>query len=147
MFEVGENECGLGDITDLARAGSDVLQQPPPLGEQREAALVQTAHPALELVGGPATQGQGRALGRLSDRGDDADARTLVSGIGQGHQPVGGRGVERSEHVGTGRREVVHRSGFDLGDEEGEPVRSHEALDVAAVGGLCPSTTARSARL
>lgn len=129
-----ENECGLGDIADLPRAGGDVLQQSPPLGEQGESALTQTAHTALELVGGAVVEGQGWPFARPFDRGDDADARALVSGIGQGHQPGGGRGVERAEHVGTGRGEIVHRSGFDLGDEEGEPVRAHDPLDIAAVG-------------
>lgn len=82
MLEVRESESGLSDIADLSRAGSDVLQQSPPLGEQSEAALTQTAHTTLEFVGGAVFQGQGWPFARPFDRGDDADARAFVSGIG-----------------------------------------------------------------
>src|SRR5690625_8048189 len=47
-----ERESGSGDSPDLAGAGLDVLQEPPPLGEHCEAALAQAAHTLLEFVQG-----------------------------------------------------------------------------------------------
>ena len=44
MFEIGEHECGLRDLGDLAGADGDVLEGAPAPGEQREAALAQAAH-------------------------------------------------------------------------------------------------------
>jgi hypothetical protein len=33
MLEMGEDECGAGDVADLAGAGSDVLQGAPAAGD------------------------------------------------------------------------------------------------------------------
>ena len=44
MFEVGQHQGGVGDIPDLLRAGGDVLQDPPTLAEQGEAAFTDASH-------------------------------------------------------------------------------------------------------
>jgi hypothetical protein len=43
VLEMGENEGGAGDVTDLAGARSDVLECVPALGQQREPAFTQAA--------------------------------------------------------------------------------------------------------
>jgi hypothetical protein len=60
-------------------------------------------------------------------------ACTVVSGVGQDGQPVGGSGVQGAQHVLAGGGDVVDRAGLDGGDPQREPVRSQECLDVAAV--------------
>jgi hypothetical protein len=43
VFEMGENERGAGDVTDLAGAGCDVPEGAPAPGEQGESAFAQAA--------------------------------------------------------------------------------------------------------
>ena len=53
VLELGEDEYGLRDLTDPAGADHDVLQGPPALGHQREAALAQAADGAEQVAAGP----------------------------------------------------------------------------------------------
>ncbi|TQN33313.1 hypothetical protein FHX37_3327 [Haloactinospora alba] len=94
MFHIRENERSSGGVADAARGGLDVLQQPPPLGQQREPALAQASQPSLQPVERPRIGRQGLALIRAFDRGYDTDARTVVYRIGQRGQAAGRRDVE-----------------------------------------------------
>jgi hypothetical protein len=42
---MGEDESGAGDVADSARAGGDVLEGAPSLGEQGEPAFPEAAQP------------------------------------------------------------------------------------------------------
>ena len=43
MFEVGEDECGFGDVADSAWAGGGVVDGSPAAGEEGEAAFAEAA--------------------------------------------------------------------------------------------------------
>ncbi|WP_433359121.1 BRCT domain-containing protein [Streptosporangium sp. CA-115845] len=75
MFEIGENECGFDDVADSAGVGGDVLEGAPALGEQGEAAFSRAAQGAQEGIAG--VEVEGPAVGRLFDRGENADAGEL----------------------------------------------------------------------
>ena len=49
---MGEDECGAGNVADLAVAGGDVLESAPALGERGEAAFAEAAQGALEGIAG-----------------------------------------------------------------------------------------------
>jgi hypothetical protein len=49
---MGQDECGAGDVADLAGAEGDVLECPPSAGEQGEAAFAQAAQGPLQGVAG-----------------------------------------------------------------------------------------------
>ena len=50
VLEMGEDECGAGNVADLAGAGGDVLESAPALGEQGEPAFAEAAQGALEGI-------------------------------------------------------------------------------------------------
>jgi hypothetical protein len=50
--EMGEDECGAGDVADFARAGSDVAEGAPEPGEQDEPAFAQAAQGPLDGIAG-----------------------------------------------------------------------------------------------
>jgi hypothetical protein len=52
VLEVGEDECGAGDVADFAGAGGDVLEGAPALVEQGEPAFAEAAQGALDGVAG-----------------------------------------------------------------------------------------------
>ena len=52
VLVMGEDEGGAGGVTDLARAGGDVLEGAPAAGEQGEPAFAQAAQGPLEGVAG-----------------------------------------------------------------------------------------------
>lgn len=64
MLEVGQDEGGAGDVTDLAGAGSDLLEGAPSAGKQREPALAQV----------PAGGGPGDGVGAGQRAGGSAVA-------------------------------------------------------------------------
>jgi hypothetical protein len=49
---MGEDECGAGNVADLAGADGDVLEGAPALVEQREPAFAEAAQGALEGIAG-----------------------------------------------------------------------------------------------
>src|SRR6202034_2222464 len=63
----------------------------------------------------------------------DANARSLIAGIGQGGQALGGGPVERGQGVGAGGGDVVHRAWLNVGGPQRKAVRGEHRLDVAAV--------------
>src|SRR5436305_4781689 len=99
---MGEDERGAGDVADFAGAGGDVLQGAPPAGEQGEPAFTQAAQRPLKSVIGAGADIQLPAAGRLFDWDVDADARTVISRVGQGGQARRGGLVERREGVAAG---------------------------------------------
>jgi hypothetical protein len=105
VFEVGEDQRGAGDVTDLPGASGDVLQDAPALVEQGEPAFAQAAQRALDGVSGAATGIQFPPVSRLFDRHVDADVGAVVAKVGKGRQAIGGRGpVQRGQGVGAGGR-------------------------------------------
>jgi hypothetical protein len=54
VLELDEDERGFGDVGDPARAGGNVLQGGPSLGEQREAAFAEAAQRPDQGIAGPA---------------------------------------------------------------------------------------------
>src|SRR5262245_41138784 len=75
VLEMGEDECGAGDIADFAGAGGDVLEGAPPLVEQGEPAFAEAAEGALDGVAGAVIDVQFPAAWGLFDRNEDSDAR------------------------------------------------------------------------
>ena len=73
MLEMGQDQRGAGNVTDLAGADGDVLEGAPALGEQREPAFSQAAQGALERVIGASADIEVAAASRLSDREEDAE--------------------------------------------------------------------------
>jgi hypothetical protein len=69
-----EDECGAGDVADLAGAGGDVLEGAPAAGEQREPAFAETAQGPQDRVAGAGIDVEFPAAGWLLDRDEDAQA-------------------------------------------------------------------------
>ena len=82
VFELGENQRRLCDLSDFARADSDVLKSRPPLAKEGEPALAQAAQRAQQRVAGPGVKVQFGAVSGLLDRGQDAPACAFVAGVG-----------------------------------------------------------------
>ena len=99
VFEMGEDECGFGDVADSAGAGGDVLQDAPALGEQGEAAFGQASQAAQQRVVGAGVGVQGLPAGGVLDQGEHPDARALIPQVGQGGQVVGRCGVQRAQYA------------------------------------------------
>lgn len=95
MFVLSENEGCAGYLGDLARAGGDVLEGAPALGEQGECPFAEAAQGSLEGVRGAGAQVGFRPVRWLFYRDADADSGTFVSGVGQGWQAAGGSGRGR----------------------------------------------------
>ena len=89
---MGQDERGAGDIADLAGAGGDLLEDAPAAGEQGEPAFAQAAQGPLDGVAGAGIDVQFPAALGLFDGNQDADARAVISGIGERGQPGRGRG-------------------------------------------------------
>jgi len=83
---MGEDERGAGDVADFAGAGGDVLEGAPAAGEQGEAAFARAAQRALDGVAGAVADVEFPPAGRLFDRNVHADARAVISQVGQGGQ-------------------------------------------------------------
>src|SRR6266487_1193803 len=96
LFEMGEDQCGAGDVSDLAWAGGDVLQDAPAVGEQGEPAFAQAAQRTLKRVAGAGIEVMFPAAGWLLDRDEDADRGAVVPGVGRraarSGRPAGGPG-------------------------------------------------------
>ena len=130
---MGEDQGWPRDIADLAGAEGDVLERPPAAGEQGKAAFAQASQGPLESVARPVADIEFTAAAGLADRDVDADAGTLIAGIGQGSQPLGGGAVERGQGVGAGGGDVVHRARLHGRDPPREPAGGEQRLDIAAV--------------
>jgi hypothetical protein len=78
---MGEDEGGAGDVTDPARAGGDVLEGAPALGEQGETAFSEAAQRPPESVAGPGVDVEVPAAGELFNRGVDAEAGAFIAGV------------------------------------------------------------------
>jgi hypothetical protein len=131
---MGEDKRGAGDVANSARAGGDVVEDPPSASEQGESSFPQAAHGALDRVAGAGIDIQFPAASGLPDGDQDADARAYKTGVGQGRQACGGGLVERRQGVRAGGCDLVHRAGLYLGNPQREPVRGGCRLEVAAVG-------------
>src|SRR5712691_7637151 len=103
---MGEDKRGAYDVADFARAGGDVLEGAPALIEQGEAAFAQAAQGTLDGVAGAGIDVQFPAVWGLPDGNQDAGARALISGVGQGGQPGRGGGIQRREGMGAGGGEI-----------------------------------------
>src|SRR5439155_15022695 len=114
-------ERGTDDVADLAGAGGDVLEGAPAAGEQGEAAFALAAQRPLDGVAGASADVEFPAAGRLFHRNVHADARAVISQVGQGGQAGGGGVVEGGQGVDTGGGEVMHRARLHLGDPQREP--------------------------
>ncbi|GAB2444098.1 hypothetical protein GCM10027162_44690 [Streptomyces incanus] len=66
-----------------------------------------------------------------AERGVNADVGAGVADIGQGRQPVAGRGVQRGQGMNAGGAQVVHRAGLDCGDPQQGAVGRGEELEVS----------------
>jgi len=97
---MGQDEGGAGDVADFAGAGGDVLEGTPALVEQGEPAFTEAAQGPLDRVAGAGIDVEFLPAGGLFDGNQDADARALISGAGQGGQAAGGGVAGR----GRGRR-------------------------------------------
>src|SRR5512135_60557 len=96
---MGEDQGGLGDVADPARADGDVGQGAPPLGQQREAALAPAAQrPQQQVAGGGV--GVQPAVSRGGGRGGPVAAGAVIAAVGQGGQvQVGGGPGPRAQHT------------------------------------------------
>jgi hypothetical protein len=65
---MGEDECGAGNVADLAGAGGDVLESAPALVEQGEPAFAEAAQGALEGIAGAGANIEFPSAGGLLDR-------------------------------------------------------------------------------
>ena len=101
---MGEDECGAGNVADLAGAGGDVLKSAPALGEQGEPAFAEAAQGALEGIAGAGANIEFPSAGGLLDRDMNADAGAVVAGVGQGGQVSRGGPVQPGQGVEAGRR-------------------------------------------
>src|SRR5208282_5721526 len=133
VLEMGEDECGAGDVADFAGAGGDVLEGAPALGEQGEPAFPEAAQGPLEGVAGAGADIEFPPVSRLFDGHVDADPGAVVAGVGQGGQSARGGTVERGQGVDPGGGDVVHRARLGVGDPQREAVRGEHGLDVPAV--------------
>ena len=66
MLEVDEDGCGFGYQGDSARAGGDVLEGPPSLGEQGERAFAECGQGSQERVAGADISSSRPAAGCLT---------------------------------------------------------------------------------
>src|SRR5450755_3283681 len=80
---MGEDECGAGNVADLAGAGGDVLESAPALVEQGEPAFAETAQGALEGIAGAGANIEFPSAGGLLDRDMNADAGAVVTRVGR----------------------------------------------------------------
>src|SRR5215469_18573661 len=103
---MGQDERGADDDTDLAGAGGDVLEGAPAAGEQGESALAQAAQGTEQRIAGAGIDVQLAPAGGLPDRDMDADARAVVSGVGQGGEPGRGGLVQGGQGVDPGGGEI-----------------------------------------
>jgi hypothetical protein len=94
VLEMGEDECGAGDVSDFAGAGGDVLEGAPALVEQGEPAFAEAAQGPLDGVAGAGADVQFPAVGGLFGWRVDADAGAVVAGVGQSGQASCGGGVK-----------------------------------------------------
>jgi hypothetical protein len=129
---MGEDERRAGGVADFAGAGGDVVKGAPPAGEQGEPSFPEAAQGTLEGVAGAGIDVKFPAARRLLDGHQDADARALMAGVGNGGQAGRGGRAGRGQGMGAGGGDVVHRARFRLRDPQRGPVRGHR-LDVAAV--------------
>jgi len=81
---MGEDQGGADDVSDLARAGGDVMEGAPAAGGQGEPALAQAAKRPLEPVIGACIDIEVPAVWGVPDGDADADPGAFVSGVGQG---------------------------------------------------------------
>jgi hypothetical protein len=131
---MGEDDCGFDDVADLAGAGGDVVETAPAAGEHGESAFAQAAQAAQQGVVGAIVHVEYLVTGGLFDRGVHPDTRAFVAAVGQcGQVEMGCRPVQGAEHMLSGRGQVVHGAGLDIGHPQREPVRPAERLNVAAV--------------
>lgn len=111
MLDVGEDEGGFGEVADGVRAGGDVLENPPALGEQGEAAFAEGAQHAEQQVVGAAVDVKPLAGFRRQERSVNALASAGVAAVGEGGQTAGGGRVQRAERVRAGGGQVVGGAG------------------------------------
>ena len=119
---MGEDECGAGDVADLAGAGGDVLEGAPAAGEQGEPAFSQAAQGALDCVAGAGIDVEFPRAGRLFDGYMNADADAVVTGsakVGRSAAAARYSPVQRGQGVGAGGGDVVHRAGLHRRDPSG----------------------------
>src|SRR5258706_14930992 len=103
---MGQDECGAGDVADLARTGGDVLEGAPAAGKQGKSAFTQAAQRTQDGVAGAGIDVKFPASGRLLDRDEDAQAGAVVAGISEGGQAGRGRLVEGGQRVDAGGGDV-----------------------------------------
>jgi hypothetical protein len=77
---MGEDECGFGDVVDLAGAGGDVLEGASAAGEDGEAAFAQAAQATEESVAGAVVHVECQVTGGLFDRGVPRRRRSACCG-------------------------------------------------------------------
>src|SRR5213078_132907 len=123
---MGEDKRGACDVADFARAGGDVLEGAPALGEQGEPAFAQAAQGPLDGVAGAGIDIQFPAAWGLFDRNQDAGARAVISGVGQGGQPSRGSGIQRREGMGAAVRSCTE-PGSASETHSGNPSGAHTA--------------------
>ena len=111
----------------FAGAGGDVLECAPAAGEQCEPLFPEAAQGALDGVAGAGIDIEFLTARGLSDGDQDADARAVVAGIGEGGQLRRGGPVERGQGVDAGGGEVVHRAGLCVRDPQREALRASTA--------------------
>jgi hypothetical protein len=86
VLELGEDEGGAGDLGDVPRAGGDVLEEGPALGEQGESSFSLEAQASEQGVPGAGADIEFLVSGGALDGHVDADSGALVAGVGQrGH--------------------------------------------------------------
>jgi hypothetical protein len=83
VFEMGQDERGAGDITDLARAGSDPLEGAPAALEQGEPAFAAAPDRADQHVAGQGIDIEGRAVAAGLGRDGDGRAGAVAAGVGR----------------------------------------------------------------
>jgi len=94
VLELGEDECGLDYFGGSPRAGGDVLEGGPALGEQGECSFSLAAEAAQKAVSGFGVRVGLLASRRVLDRDEDSDPGAFVAAVGQRGQSEGGGAVE-----------------------------------------------------
>src|SRR5512135_2997951 len=107
---VVEDEGSFGDGADAVGAEGDVLERAPAFFQLGRSPFAQCPRSAQERVAGMSVgvKPQVGAAAWFLEGMVDADAGTLVAGIGEGGQAIGGRLVQRGQAVLAGGGDVRH---------------------------------------
>jgi hypothetical protein len=127
VLELGEDEGGAGDLGDVPRAGGDVLEEGPALGEQGEPSFSLEAQASEQGVRGAGVDVGLLVSGGALDGDVDADSGALVAGVGQRGHSEGRRAVQGGQGVGACGGDVVDVAGLGRAGPDGEAAGSMTA--------------------